>query len=130
MPLSVLVPLVVIGIGGIVVFLHALGWSRRFELGTEAVVRDEWSRHFPEDQVAQVWRAPTGLAALVITPEGPGLLRSFGADTVAHRIRAISPDTGGLRVDFGDFAAPGLRLALPEAIARDWLAAVGGEGVK
>lgn len=121
MPLMVLVPLVVLGIGGIVLILHLLGWSRRFELASDAVVTREWLRHYPEDRIDTILcRAEAGVA-LVRTKAGAGVLRAFGADTVAHRVAAMQSVPDGIAIDFGEFAAPRLVVKLPEAEKRLWL---------
>ena len=125
MPLHILLILVAGGIAGIAGLLHLLGHSRPFALADAATARREWQRHWPEDAVSHVYLAPG--AALVDTDRGPGLLRPFGADTVAHRVAEMQDTPRGLRLGFADFAAPDVVLPLaPETRAlwcRVWSAA-------
>ncbi|QYK42953.1 MAG: hypothetical protein KF887_07610 [Paracoccaceae bacterium] len=121
MPLELLLVLVVGGIAGIAVLLHLTGASRRFDLSDAEAVRTGWARHFPQDTVTAVHLAPGGMAAMVETRGGPGLIRSFGADTVAHRIRGADAVARGLRLRFDDFGAPPVVVAMPAAMAADWL---------
>lgn len=113
MPLEILLPIVILGISGIVILTHILGYSRRFTITDETTAIREWHHHWPEDRVLHLRIADDGLSALVITTRGAGLLRSFGADTVAHRIKAATLTHDGLRLDFGDFGTPPTRISLP-----------------
>ena len=119
MPLGVLLLLVVGGIAAIAALLHLLGHSQRFDLGNAGVARAEWLRHWPHDAVAHVYLGDN--AALIDTAQGPGLLRPFGADTVAHRITEMSETPRGLRIGFADFAAPAVALPLPPETRALWL---------
>lgn len=119
MPLELLLPLVVVGIAGIALLLHLTGHSRPFRLDDAATAAREWSRHFPQERPQAVHLAPG--AVLVETEFGVGLLRPFGADTIAHRIAAMERSSTGLRIGFADWAAPDITLAVPPAIAADWL---------
>ncbi|MCB1398071.1 MAG: hypothetical protein H6898_09440 [Rhodobacter sp.] len=120
MPLSILLPLVVLGIAAIGVLLHLSGQSRRFDIADAAVARREWLRHWPGDTVRAVHLA--GGAALVETAQGLGILRAFGADTTAHRLTGLTERGLALRLSFGDFAAPDATLPLPERDRAAWLA--------
>ncbi|GAB4275824.1 MAG: hypothetical protein Kow0013_29790 [Pararhodobacter sp.] len=119
MPLSILLPLVVIGIAGLGAILHLGGHSRRFDIADDAIARREWLRHWPDDRVLAVHRA--GGAALVETAKGLGILRPMGADTVAHRLTGLSERGGALRLSFADFASPDVTLPLPDATRAEWL---------
>lgn len=119
MPLPILLGLVVCGIAGIALLLHRMGHSRPFRIESETVARREWARHWPDDWVQAVHLASG--AALIDGRHGVGLLRVMGADTVAHRVAQMQPVTGGLRLEFADFAAPAVTLPLPEGTATDWL---------
>jgi hypothetical protein len=119
MPLTVLLLLVVLGIAGIGVLLHLGGASRRFDISDEPVARREWARHRPHDAVVAVHLAAG--AALIETEQGLGLLRPFGADTVAHGVAEMRAVSGALRIGFADFAAPPVRLALDDAARARWL---------
>lgn len=119
MPLWVLLPIVIVGIAGIGVLLHLTGHSRVFVLRDDASVRRQWARHWPSVAVTQVDLA--GGAALVLAEFGPALLRPFGADTVAHRITAMDLAPQGLRLHFGDLAAPPVTLHLDPDARDRWL---------
>ena len=121
MPLSVLVILVVGGISLIALLLHALGKSR-LRILTWEDARSEWHRHFPDDEIGDLVVARNGHAALVQTGQGPGLLWSFGADTVARHLRDFDllEEANGLRVIFHDFTAPQATLRLDEAERSVW----------
>ena len=121
MPLEILVVMVVGGIGAIALALHLLGKSEPVAL-TEDSARVAWLRQFPEDQPQVVTVARDGHAALVETPGGRGLVWSFGADTVARKLvgAAVQDTATGLRVSFGDYAAPDLRIALEPDERRHW----------
>jgi hypothetical protein len=121
MPLNVLLILVVGGISLIALLLHVLGKSRRITLSREDA-RAAWHRHFPDDQILDVTVASDGHAALVQTGQGPGLLWSFGADTVARHLRDYDlldqPDH--VKVIFHDFSAPSAILHLTKAERAAW----------
>lgn len=119
MPLGLLLTLVVGGIAGIALLLHLLGHSARFDLHDAGVARAEWQRHWPGDAVSHVYLAQE--AALVDTDAGPGLLRTFGADTVAHRVAEMVPARGGLRIGFAAFEAPAVQVALQPRDRDLWL---------
>jgi hypothetical protein len=119
MPLPILLALVVSGIAGIALLLHITGNSRRFVIGSEAVALHEWARHFPDDPAHTAHLG--GGAALVQAAGGPGLVRAFGADSIAHRIASMTATPTGLRIGFHDFAAPDVVLTLAPHTANDWL---------
>lgn len=120
MPLSVLLPLVVGGILGIALVLHLAGLSAPRRLAGPEDAAAAWLRHFPGDRLGAVQVAPGGLAARVETDRGPGLVRSFGADTVAHRVAGVTRRGGQLVIAFGDWGAPPVRLSLPPEMAAEW----------
>lgn len=126
MPLGLLVTIVVLGIAAIAVLSHVWGFSRPFAIDSDERARAEWLRHWPDDEVARVIRATDGHAALVETAQGAGLLWSFGADTVARRIRGarLSPCDKGLRLALHDFTAPAVTIALRPDERAEWQAAI------
>lgn len=121
MPLNVLLILVVGGIALTALLLHLLGKSRLTVLSAEDA-RTAWHRHFPDDEILELTVAQDGHAALVQTGQGPGLLWSFGADTVARHLRDFDvlekPDH--LCVIFHDFTAPRVTLHLSDAERPLW----------
>lgn len=116
MSLNILIILVVSGISLIALLLHGLGKSRLTVLTPEDA-RTAWFRHFPDDDISDVTVTNDGHAALIQTSQGPGLLWSFGADTVARHLRNfdLQEQTGGIRVMFHDFTAPRVTLHLDES---------------
>lgn len=121
MPLNVLLILVVGGISLIALLLHLLGKSRQITLSLEDA-RTAWHRHFPDDQIVDLMVASDGHAALVQTDQGPGLLWSFGADTVARHLRDydLLNEPHHIRVIFHDFSAPSATLHLTDAERPTW----------
>ena len=122
MPLHILLVLVVGGIGGIAVLLHYLGLSnpRVFE-GPEDAAR-QWLREFPGDDVVEAILNNRGTTGFVQTRQGPGLVWSFGADTVARRLHDfhVTPTRRGLRIDFHDFTAPHVLIRLDAFETTHW----------
>ncbi|KDB05362.1 hypothetical protein U879_02090, partial [Defluviimonas sp. 20V17] len=114
MPLEILLIVVAAGMIGITLMLHLAGQTRAFEIADEETARGEWLRHFPDDEIHEVTLAPGNNAALIRTAQGPGLLWSLGADTVAYHMAHPSARAcrKGLRVEIGDFAAPAVTLRL------------------
>jgi hypothetical protein len=121
MPLPVLLILVIGGIATIALLLHAMGRSRLSELDDQSA-RAAWLRHFPDDAVQGVLVADDGHAALVLTDHGPGLLWSFGADTVARPLQDFTFQDGDTHqtIRFNDFAAPRVRLHLTAENRARW----------
>ncbi len=113
MPLNILLILVVGGIAILALLLHLLGKSRLVILTPEDA-RTAWHRHFPDDEILGLTVASDGHAAVVQTDQGPGLLWSFGADTVARHLRDFDllEKPGHLSVIFRDFTAPRVTLYL------------------
>ena len=124
MPLSILGPMVVIGIAGIVLLLHLLGLSqsRRFESAAEA--RAAWDREFgADDPACAATLSHDGHAALIETQAGRhGIVLPMGADTTARHLDGakVAPAPGGLRIDLPDFTAPHVRLRLDPDEAARW----------
>ncbi|AVO37699.1 hypothetical protein [Pukyongiella litopenaei] len=122
MPLTLLLVLVIGGISAITLLLHLTGRSERVLL-TAATARAGWLRQFPGDRVGEVTVARDGHAALVATPDGPGLVWAFGSDTVARRLDGCSAENTrrGLRLRLHDHTAPTVTLDLTGAERHDWL---------
>lgn len=122
MPLSILLPMVVLGIAGIAVLLHLLGLSQPATFEDEAAARRAWLREFPEDTPTRVILSHDRHAALVETPQGAGVVWPMGADTTARHLdgaRVTQTDTG-LRIDLPDYTAPRITLTLDPDEARLW----------
>lgn len=122
MPLHVLLALVVGGIGAITVLLHLLGLSAPRIFDGPGDVASRWLREFPDDKVVDVTLNHKGTAAFVQTRTTPGLVWSFGADTVARPLRDFNAiaTPKGLRIEFHDFAAPHVQIALDDFETNHW----------
>jgi hypothetical protein len=121
MPLELLLTLVGFGIAGIALLLHLTGHSRPFAISDAQIARREWLRHFPDDSFRAAYLG--GGAALIDSDQGIGLLRPFGADTVAHRVHDLTDLPKGVRLDFADFAAPPATILLDLPTRATWRAA-------
>lgn len=124
MPLSILLPMVVLGIAGIAVLLHVLGLSRRATLSDAAAARAAWLREFPEDVPTQVILCRNHSAALIETAQGRGVVWPMGADTTARYVRGarVRQRKAGLTLDLPDYTAPRIRLTLSPDEAASWCA--------
>ena len=113
MPLSILLPMVVTGIAGIVVLLHLLGLSRTATLTDEAAAERAWLREF---------LCQNRTAALIETAQGRGLVWPMGADTTARYLRGarITRTATGLCITLPDYTAPRIRLHLAAQEADQW----------
>ncbi|MDZ7709934.1 MAG: hypothetical protein U5K36_07685 [Roseovarius sp.] len=122
MPLSILLPLVVLGIAGIALLTHLLGLSRRATLPDEAAARSAWLREFPGDAPARVTLCHDRSAALIETGKGRGVVWGVGADTTARYLTGAraSPTKTGLRIDLPDYTAPHIHLTLDAGEAAEW----------
>ncbi|MDU9005819.1 hypothetical protein [Sedimentitalea todarodis] len=121
MPLQILLTLVIGGIAAIAMLLHMLGKSALLALDTNSA-KEAWLRHFPDDTVQDLLVAGDGHAALVLTDRGPGLLWSFGADTVARHLRDFTYLDGDTRqtIRFSDYGAPRVCLRLTATERQRW----------
>lgn len=121
MPLEWLTALVVAGIAGIAALLWLLGYSRVVPF-TEEAARAAWARQEPDQPARSVLLSDDGMAALVETARGPGIVWRIGTDSTAHWLdgaRAVRTKSG-LRIDLNDFAAPSVRVTLSPEAAADW----------
>lgn len=129
MPLSILLPLVVGGIAGIVVLLHLLGLSTRARLTDPATAGAAWDREFDDDRAHQITLCRDGHAALIETRSGRrGIVFPMGADTAARYLDGaeLHETAAGLRIDLPDFTAPHINLTLTQDEAARWPALMKG----
>jgi hypothetical protein len=124
MPLSILLPMVVLGIAGIAVLLHLLGLSRRAVLADEAAARAAWLREYPGDAPVRVTLCHDRSAALIETGRGRGVVWPMGADTTARHLDGarLTPTRTGLRIDLPDYTAPRVHLTLDAGESARWQA--------
>ncbi len=121
MPLEVLGPLVVVGIGAIVLLVHLLGWSKARALDEAGAVA-ALAADFPDAAAARVVLGDDGASALVETSAGLGLVRAVGVGTLT---RVLGPGGGtareredGVAIAMADFGAPEVRVRLADAARR------------
>ncbi len=121
MPLEILLVLVVGGIAAITLLLHFSGRSEQRILTLETAQSD-WLRHFPNDVVIDVTVSLDGHAALVRTDAGPGIIWSFGADTVARHLLDYDwiEHPNGFEFRFHDFATPKVVVHLDDIERQHW----------
>lgn len=123
MPLTVLLILVVGGIGAIVLLLHILGLSKRKTLMTDEDARGAWLREFAEDPPRTITLSHDHHAALIKTQSGQnGIIWPMGADTAVRYLThaKIHQTKSGLKIDLMDFTAPHIKLALDPIEAEKW----------
>jgi hypothetical protein len=121
-PLTVLIPMVVLGIAGITVLLHVMGRSTVASFESEDDAARAWLREYPDCPATRVILSHDRHAALIETGDGPGIVWPMGADTTARFLRQarITRTDKGLRVDLPDFAAPHIHLRLDPEEAELW----------
>ncbi|MEO3417017.1 hypothetical protein AAFO92_20375 [Roseovarius sp. CAU 1744] len=122
MPLTILLPMVIVGIAGIVLLLHVFGLSRAARLENEASARAAWLREFPDEVPERVIICRSGSAALVQLTAGFGVVWPMGADTTARHLTGarVSRTGGGVAIDLPDYTAPRIHLALDPQETADW----------
>ncbi|WP_422033130.1 hypothetical protein [Roseovarius sp.] len=122
MPLQILLPMVVIGIAGIVVLLHMLGRSELARLEDDDAARRAWLREYPGTPPARVILSHDRHAALIESARGAGVVWPMGMDTTARFLRGatIRRTKDGLCIDLPDFTAPRIRLRLNDDEADLW----------
>ncbi len=122
MPLQVLLPLVVVGIGAIAMALHLLGLSkpRRFADTDQAI--QAWLREAPQSSARDAVLSTDNQAALIALSDGFGLVWCFGADTVARPLGDATyhntPDA--LIIRFSDMGAPQAKVNLSDQDREIW----------
>ncbi|SDN52942.1 hypothetical protein SAMN05216196_101809 [Lutimaribacter pacificus] len=123
MPLHILGILVVGGIAGVAVLLHLLGLSRVRRFGDEAAARAAWAAEFPDIPANRAVLCRNRAAALIETPQGPGVVWPMGADSTARFLTGarIARSRDGLTIRLPDYTAPRIRLTLDPDEAEAWL---------
>ena len=124
MPLEILGPMVVLGIGGIAVFLHLAGLSKPFQLTGEHT-RTAWLREVPDDVPKQILIAPNRENALLKLASGElGLIHVMGADTTARYLTGAtwSNSDTTLTLHLPDFGAPKFTIPLTPQEQANWTA--------
>ena len=122
MPLSILLPMVVIGIAGIAVLSHLLGLSRPLRFTDDAAAEAAWRREFPDVPARRVILCHDHSAALIETDAGPGVVWPMGADSTARFLTGARFDrwAEGVTLTLPDFTAPRIRLRLDPEEADYW----------
>ena len=130
MPLTILLPLVVFGIAGIVLMIRLLHPTPPLLFDTVEEVQRLWDHRNHNAKARQTHINPDRTCALVETDAGVGLVWSFGVDPVTRLLSdpfEVSETPAGLRLETGDFTAPTIDIALTSDEDRaKWRALLGG----
>ena len=125
MPLSVLLPLVVLGIAGIVLLVLWLRPTPPLVM-TEDSALEIWNHRNPLAPADRVDLHPTGRFALVHTPAGPGLVWAMGADPVTRLLQPpprVRTTPRALKLKLQDVTASAVTIPFDDPATRDrWLA--------
>lgn len=124
MPLHILLILVVGGIGGIVILLRLLGFSKPKTYSTPQDAQTAWHREFPEIEPQDVHLCAAQTAALVQTCQGTGILFAMGADSAARLLDGATLDWSetALSIHIPDFTAPRITVPLTQTEIAAWRA--------
>lgn len=123
-PLPVLLGLIVGGLGGTLVALHAIGWSAPATLEGPDAACLRFALDYPDDTPQDVWVASDGSTALLSLEDGcVGLVCVLGDRFTVRRLGARS--VGSIRLDpetivlaFDDVGFPRAVVPLAESPAR------------
>ena len=128
MPLHWLIGLVVGGIALIAALVHLSGLSRPRRFESEDDVRAAWAREFPDLPAGTVTLTRHRAAALVMTPQGPGLVWPMGSDSTARLLSGARAKATpqGLDLRLPDPSAPRLRLILAADEIKPWARVIEG----
>lgn len=128
MPLSILLPMVVLGILGVALILHLKGFTESLQFADETEVRQHFHRLLPFTEVGAVLLSQDGHAAIVETPDMRYLIWSFGSDCTVHWLAGadIEDIPAGVHIHLHDFAAPGPKIALSRTEKPLWLTQLRG----
>lgn len=128
MPLPILLPLVVFGIGGIVILIRWMRPTAPLVLTEETAIA-VWGHRNPELPAKRIHLNTIGSHGLVDTENGPGLVWVFGADPVTrvldHPIKCTKTDLG-LRLHLSDFTVPAIDIPLRDGVEKaEWAKLLG-----
>ena len=130
MPLSILLPLVVFGIAGIVLLIRLMRPTPPLIFTDEGHARAIWDHRNHDAPSTEIILNSAKTHALIETASGPGLLWSFGVDPVTRLLDHpfdLKDIKTGLRIVTHDFTAPNIDIPLPEATSRRrWTAILEG----
>ena len=123
MPLPLLGALVVLGIGGLVLLIHLLGWSKRPHYADAAEATAALLADYPNVEIRDVALADDGRAALFDLAEGVGFAAPFGEGRLTRLItdddvKKVDEAPDGLTIWLSDYTAPRLTIALTDQAAR------------
>lgn len=117
MPLSVLLPLVVVGIALIWWLVRWLQPTPALRIPDAGAALEIWHHRNPDIPARRARVNPGQSHALIDTDQGPGLVWALGADPVTRLIppgATCSETEAGLRLKTGDFTAPSIHIPLPD----------------
>lgn len=116
MPLSILLPLVIFGITGIVVLVRALRPTPPLLFLSAQQAAQVWDHRNHPANAQKVHLIPDNTCALVETASGPGLLWSFGVDPVTRLLNkhyVCSETQHGISIQTHNFTAPKINIPCP-----------------
>jgi hypothetical protein len=122
-PLEILLPMVVIGITGVVLLIRWLHPTPDYRLADQDQVAKIWNHRNVEVAARAVHLNTEHSHALVETDQGVGVVWVFGADPVTRLLDQpfdLEPSGNGLRIQTNDFTAPHIDLALDGAEIDRW----------
>ena len=134
MPLPVLGALVVLGIGGLVLLIHFLGWTRRPQYADETEATEALLTDYPHASVRRVALADDRRAALFELAEGVGFAAPFGEGRLTRVIgpgdvRRVDEGPEGLIIRLTDYTAPQLTVTMTDPASRQaWAKRLMNEG--
>jgi hypothetical protein len=122
-PLEILLPMVVIGITGVVLLIRWLRPTPDFRLTDAQQVAEIWTHRNPDIANGEVHLNAARSHALVETAQGVGLVWVFGADPVTRLLDQpikVAPSGNGLRIETRDFTAPRIDITLDGGELSRW----------
>lgn len=123
MPLEILLPMVVIGITGVVLLIRWLRPTPDFRLDNNDKVANIWNHRNVDVAAKTVHLNAARTHALIETAQGFGLVWVFGADPVTRLLDhpfEVAPSSTGLRIQTHDFTAPRIDVVLSGGEITRW----------
>lgn len=131
MPLTLLLPIVILGIAGIFLLIRALNPTPDLTFTDPAMAQALWDHQNPDAAAQAVHITPGGRHVLIETAAGAGLLWSFGADPVTRTFDTapeVAETATGLTLTTHDFTAPRIAIPLADPASRaKWTAILTGQ---
>lgn len=112
-----------LGIGGLVLLIHLMGWSKRPQYRDVAAAEQALLTDYPHAQIKQTALADDRRAALFDLAEGVGFAAPFGDGRLTRvlgpdDITKVDEEANGLCLRLTDYTAPRLFMRLDSAEER------------